>query len=74
MNSAFENLPSFIYLGSCEDSTMNYYLELPTDYPAYMDDDIRAEWDDMHKMMRGIAQGAVILMHDSVVEDGNGLS
>ena len=25
-----------------------------------MDDEIRAEWDDMHKMMRGIAQGAVI--------------
>lgn len=65
VNSDFENLPSFIYLGFCEDSAMNYYLELPTDYPAYMDDEIRAEWDDMHKMMRGIAQGAVILGHDS---------
>ena len=65
VNSDFENLPSFIYLGFCEDSAMNYYLELPTDYPAYMDDDIRAEWDDMHKMMRGIAQGAVIRGGDS---------
>ena len=60
VNSDFEDLPSFIYLGFCEDSAMNYYLVLPTDYPAYMDDEIRAEWDDMHKMMRGIAQGAVI--------------
>ena len=65
VNSDFENLPSFIYLGFCEDSAMNYYLELPTDYPAYMDDEIRAEWDDMHKMMRGIAQGAVIRESDS---------
>lgn len=60
VNSDFEHLPSFIYLGFCEDSAMNYYLELPTDYPAYMDDEICAEWDDMHNMMRGIAQGAVI--------------
>ena len=60
VNRSFEDLPSFIYLGFCEDSAMNYYLELPTDYPAYMDDEIRAEWDSMHNMMRGIAQGAVI--------------
>ena len=60
VDNSFEDLPSFIYLGFCEDSAMNYYMELPTDYPAYMEDDIRAEWDDMHKMMRGIAQGAVI--------------
>ena len=61
INRSFEELPSFIYLGFCEESAMNYFLELPTDYPAYMDDeDIRAEWDEMHDMMRGIAQGAVI--------------
>lgn len=60
VNNDFEDLPSFIYLGFCEDSAMNYYMELPTDYPAYMDDEIRAEWDSMHNMMRGIAQGAVI--------------
>lgn len=65
VNSDFENLPSLIYLGFCEGSAMNYYLELPTDYPAYMEDEIRAEWDDMHKMMRGIAQGAVIRVSDS---------
>ncbi|MBQ3270306.1 MAG: leucine-rich repeat domain-containing protein [Clostridia bacterium] len=61
VDSSFEGLPSFIYLGFCEDSAMNYYLDLPTDYPAYMDDDeIRTEWDHMHDMIRGIAQGAVI--------------
>ena len=61
VNRSFEELPSFIYLGFCEESAMNYFLELPTDYPAYMEDeDIRTEWDDMHDMMRGIAQGAVV--------------
>ena len=60
VNSDYQDLPSFIYLGFCEDSAMNYYIELPTDYPAYMDEAIRAEWDDMHGKLRGIAQGAVI--------------
>ena len=69
VNSDFKDLPSFIYLGFCEESVMNYYLELPTDYPAYMDDEIRAEWDDMHNMTRGIAQGAVI--RGSAVKPGS---
>lgn len=60
VDHSFEELPSFIYLGFCEQSAMNYFLELPTDYPAYMDDEIRAEWDDMHNMIRGIAQGTVV--------------
>ena len=73
VNNDFEDLPSFIYLGFCEDSAMNYYMELPTDYPAYMDDEIRAEWDSMHNMMRGIAQGIprllrILQRHDV---DGN---
>ena len=60
VNRSFEELPSYIYLGFCEDSAMNYFLDLPTDYPPYMEEEIRAEWDEMENMVRGIAQGAVI--------------
>ena len=55
-----EDLESFIYLGFSERSAMNYYMELPTDYPAYMEEETRAEWDAMHAAIQGIAQGAVI--------------
>lgn len=45
VNDSFTQLPSYEYLGFSESSVMNYYLELPTDYPAYMQDDIRSEYD-----------------------------
>ena len=48
VNSDFTNLPSYEYLGFSEDSAMNYYLILPTDYPAYNEEAIRAEYDAMH--------------------------
>ena len=47
VNDSFSELPAFAYLGFSENSCMNYYLDLPTDYPAYMEDDIRAEYDAM---------------------------
>ena len=47
VNSSFSELPSFEYVGFCEDSAMNYYLMLPTDYPAYDEPAIRAEYDAM---------------------------
>ena len=34
VNSSFEELPSFIYIGFDEEEAMNYYAELPTDYQA----------------------------------------
>ena len=60
VNNSYQELPSYIDLGLSERSAMHYYLELPTDYPAYMEDDIRAEYDAMHAQIRGIAQGAVL--------------
>ena len=46
VNSDFQNLPSFRYLGFDEEEAMNYYAELPTDYQAYVKDEkIRAEYD-----------------------------
>ena len=47
VNSSFTELPAYAYLGFSENSVMNYYLVLPSDYPAYMEDDIRAEYDAM---------------------------
>ena len=46
VNTDFQNLPSFKYLGFDEEEAMNYYAILPTDYQAYMgDDEIRTEYD-----------------------------
>ena len=43
VNTDFSELPSFEYIGFDEDSCMNYYAELPTDYQAYAGDEtIRA--------------------------------
>ena len=47
VNHDFSKLPSFRYIGFCEESAMNYYLRLPTDYPAYNEEAIRAEYDEM---------------------------
>ena len=60
VNNSYQELPSYIDLGLSQRSAMHYYLELPTDYPAYMQDDIRAEYDAMNAQIRGIAQGAVL--------------
>ena len=47
VNHSFSQLPKFEYLGFSEESAMNYYLQLPTDYPAYNEKEIRAEYDEM---------------------------
>lgn len=60
VNQSYKDLNNYIYLGFSDQSAMHYYLELPSDYPPYMQDDIRAEWEEMYQMMRGIAQGAVV--------------
>ena len=46
MNTDFQDLPHFEYIGFDEESSLNFFAELPSDYPAYMDDEsIRAEYD-----------------------------
>ncbi len=60
VNNSYQELPSYIDLGLSQRSAMHYYLQLPTDYPAYMQDDIRAEYDAMQAQVPGIAQGAVL--------------
>ena len=46
VNTDFQDLPHFEYIGFDEESCLNFFAELPSDYPAYMDDEsIRAEYD-----------------------------
>ena len=58
VNSDFRNLPSFEYIGFDEESCMNYYAELPTDYQAYAEDeDIRAEYDALWSGVKDVIAG-----------------
>lgn len=43
----FRDLPAFAYLGYSENVGLHFYLMLPTDLPAYPDDDCIAEYDEM---------------------------
>ena len=53
-DGSFSRLPAFEFLGYSEASGMNYYLELPTDYAAYYEDSIRAEFDAMYAGVRDL--------------------
>ena len=64
VNHSFSELPAFEYLGFCEDSAMNYYLMLPTDYPAYDDPAIRAEYDAMYSQIDYVVDNADIYSSD----------
>lgn len=75
-DDSYTELPAYEYLGYSEDSAVNYYLMLPTDYPAYMEDDIRAEYDAMHAQMdyviNNIAFYAGNVADDAQMTDGTG--
>ena len=61
VNSSFEELPSFIYIGFDEEEAMNYYAELPTDYQAYMGDEaVRAEYDELWSGVEEVIAGIQI--------------
>lgn len=46
VNTDFQSLPHFIWLGFDEEEAMNYYARLPTDYQAYPGDEaVREEYD-----------------------------
>jgi DNA-damage-inducible protein J len=62
VNSSFSELPSFEYIGFDEDSCMNYYAELPTDYQAYMGDaSIQAEYDALWSQVKDVIAGIRML-------------
>jgi len=69
VNGSFSQLPAFEYLGFSERSNMNYFLVLPTDYPAYNEPDIRAEYDAMYAELDFVAANAEVYPAQ-IVEDG----
>ena len=79
VNTDFSELPSFEYIGFDEDSCMNYYAELPTDYQAYAGDETisagyDALWAEVRDVIAGIRIGSEIRGGSGqVVLDGNGL-
>lgn len=61
VNTDFQDLPSYTYLGFDEEEMMNYYAELPTDYQAYMGDEaIRAEYDALWSDVKTVLAGVQI--------------
>ncbi|MBO7709169.1 MAG: leucine-rich repeat domain-containing protein [Lachnospiraceae bacterium] len=61
VNTDFEDLPGFVYLGFDEEEAMNYYAVLPTDYQAYADDEkIRAEYDELWSGVEDVLDTALI--------------
>ncbi|MBQ6504547.1 MAG: hypothetical protein IJI57_11610 [Flexilinea sp.] len=58
VNSDFTQLPAYKYLGFSESSVLNYYLRLPTDYRAYNDPSIRAEYDAMFRQIDDVVNSA----------------
>ena len=59
VNSDFENLPSFKYIGFCEKSCFNYFFDLPSDFQPYIDDDIIDEYTAMFADIDWIADHVV---------------
>jgi len=75
VDGSFSRLPAFEYLGYSEESSLNYYLQLPSDYPAYLGDEaIRAEYDAMHAQMSEVVAGVRLYADDAgtIEPDGTG--
>ena len=61
VNTSFQNLPSFQYIGFDEEECMNYYADLPTDYQAYTDDpQVWADYDVLWSQVRDVIAGITI--------------
>lgn len=46
-DEGFRELPAYAYLGYSENAGLHFYLMLPSDYPAYPDDEATAGYDAM---------------------------
>ena len=61
VNTDFQNLPSFEYIGFDEEEVMNYFAILPTDYQAYADDEsIRSEYDSLWAGVKDVIAGITL--------------
>ncbi|MDO5132739.1 MAG: hypothetical protein Q4D81_07135 [Eubacteriales bacterium] len=76
----FRDLPAYKDLGFCDHVGLFFYLVVPSDYPAYMEDEaIRAEYDEMSGRIDEVAEMARFApsLHfytDDIVETDAGMS
>ncbi len=76
----FRDLPTYKDLGFCDHVGLFFYLVVPSDYPAYMEDEaIRAEYDEMSGRIDEVAEMARFApsLHfytDDIVETDAGMS
>ena len=68
VNHSFDQLPAFRYLGFSEESALNYYLALPTDYRASGGDEARAEYDAMYARIDDVVKGAAFYANQAQPE------
>lgn len=61
VNTYFQDLPDFVYLGFDNEESMHYYAVLPTDYQAYMgDEEIRKEYDELWSAVEDVLASSII--------------
>ena len=70
-DESFRELPAYKYLGFSDNAGLHFYLVVPSDYPAYMEDAaIRAEYDEMHSQIDEIVEMARISRSMHYYTDG----
>ena len=55
-NESFRELPAYAYIGYSENVGLHFYLELPSDYPAYPEGAAQAEYDEMAAQVDAVAE------------------
>ena len=69
-DEGWRELPAYQYLGFSENAGLHFYLLLPSDYPAFPDDAVRAEYDGMAARIDEIAEMARIAPSMRFYTDG----
>ena len=58
VDTSFEQLPDYEFIGFDEEEAMNYYVELPTDYQGYAgDEEVRAGYDALWAGVEDVIAG-----------------
>lgn len=70
-DESFRELPAYEYLGFSENVGLHFYLEVPSDYPAFVEEEgIRAEYDEMSGQIDEIVEMARISRSMHFYTDG----
>lgn len=62
VNGDFSELPSYKYIGFSEESAYNYFLEFPTDFQAYAEDEaVKNEYQQMYEGIEFVKENTYML-------------